>query len=531
LAEEAATEGREQGPPALDARGIAKRFGSVVACDQVDFAVERGEIHGVLGQNGAGKTTLMNVLLGLVRPDAGEVYMDGRPVAIRDPLEAAAAGIAMVHQHFSLINALTVWENITLGERGRVDRRASARRVADAAERYGLTVDPNVRVQDLTTGQRQRVEILKCLLRDPQVLILDEPTSVLTAHESFELFGVLRQVVHDEQRAVVLISHKLDEILFATDRVTIMRNGAVVAREMTADTDAARLAREMIGRPVALRTEAAALGHLEIGGPPAGVAVVAERVVEQSGADVVLAIRDAVTVGPDGHRSLDGLSLTVRRGEVVGLAGVEGNGQRAVGDLLCGLIDLVSGSVDVDGRAVPCGHPGCSRDAGIGVISEDRHTSGCIMDMSVAENLVMTSIESVLRGRFVSRRRMNHAARRLVDEFDIKVASLDAPMRSLSGGNQQKLVLARELSTAPKVLVAAQPTRGLDVGAIEYMIGRLRDVAASGVGVLLISTELEEILDLADRIAVIHRGRIMGEMARRDADVDRIGLMMGGQAA
>ena len=507
--------------PGIEVRSVTKRFGAVVACDHVDLSVMRGEIHGVLGQNGAGKTTLMNVLLGLVEPDAGEILIDGQSVVIHDPVEAGRLGVAMVHQHFSLIGPLTVWENVTLGERGRLDARETIRRVSETAERYGLAIDPRARVDDLTAGQRQRVEIVKGLLRDPNVFILDEPTSVLTIAESLELFDVVRTVVRDENRAVILISHKLDEILHATDRVTIMRNGAVVARLDTKATDADELAREMIGRRVPLESVGAAIGHVEIENRP--TATTAAR------GEAVLSVRDARVIGSDGRTLLDGLSLDVGRGEIVGLAGAEGNGQNALADLLSSLLPLTSGSVEVAGVRVECGRPGATAAAGIGVIPEDGRGSASIPELSVAENLVLGADERVSSRHFINPRRLREYARALVDEFGITAESVDAPMRSLSGGNQQRVVLARELSRAPAVIVAAQPTRGLDVGAIEYVTGRIRDAAAGGAAVLLISTEVEPLLAIADRIAVIHRGRIVGEMTRDAFDVQRLALLMGGR--
>ena len=523
--------------PVIEARGITKRFGTVTACRGVDLRADRGEIHGLLGQNGAGKSTLMHILLGLVTPDAGQIVVRGHPVTIRDPAAAAALGLAMVHQHFSLIGPLTVWENATLGQKGRIDRGRAIRAVREAADRYGLDVDPRARVDDLTTGKRQRAEILKCLLLDPAVVILDEPTSVLTAGESQQLFEVLRRVVREEGRAVILISHKLDEVLDATDRVTIMREGSVVARLPTADTDARELAREMIGREVSLQSVGPALGHLELPAAAATSApatpgdVRAHNPAAAARATVpVLDIRDAVVTGRDGRRLLDGLSLQVLAGEIVGVAGVEGNGQRAIGDLLSSLLPLDSGSVAVLGRPVAAGRAGRMQSAGVGIIPEDRHASGCVLDMSVAENLVIGALDQVCHRSLVSRRRLHALSADLVRQFDISTGSLDAPMRSLSGGNQQRVVLARELARDPVVLVAAQPTRGLDVGAIEYLTTRLKDAAARGVGVLLISTELEEILALADRVLVIHRGRIQGEMGRGPVDLERLGLLMGGRS-
>ncbi|MEV7012134.1 ATP-binding cassette domain-containing protein [Streptosporangium sp. NPDC051022] len=516
---------RQDAAPAVELRGVSKRFGSVVACDDVCLSVRRGEIHGLLGQNGAGKSTLMKILTGLVVPDSGQIVMDGREVDIGDPLAAAGLGISMVHQHFSLIGQMRVWENVTLGERGRVDRDQARRAVREVAERYGLVVDPDAYVEDLSTGERQRVELVKCLRRDPDLLILDEPTSVLTLAESRELFSVLRRVTRDEHKTVILISHKLDEILHATDRVTIMRSGAVVARRETAETDVRELAREMVGRELSKWTAASAVGTMDALVEPTAAAAADPR------GEVRLRVRDAHATARDGRPLLRGLSLEVRAGEILGIAGVEGNGQTALGDLLSSLLELDAGSVEVCGSAVPAGRPGAMHGAGIGVVPEDRHVSGCVLDMSVAENLVMADIGEVSRRAVVSPRRMRERAARLIEEFSIATPSPDTPMRRLSGGNQQKVVLARELAAGPKVLVVAQPTRGLDVGAIEYMTERVYRAAQAGIAVLLMSTELEEILTLAHRVAVIHRGAIVGEMARADVDLERLGMMMGGQAA
>ena len=521
--------------PAVEMRNITKRFGDVVACDRVELSVQPGEIHGLLGQNGAGKSTLMKVLLGLLTPDAGAILIGGRSVVVRDPLAAAELGIAMVHQHFSVIGALTVWENVTLGERARLDEKRSVRHVTEIAERYGLDVDPYARVDSLTPGQRQRVEIVKCLRRDPSIVILDEPTSVLTLAESEDLFSTLRRVVQDESRAVVLISHKLDEILNATDRVTIMRNGQVVARADTCDTDAPRLARDMVGREVSLRTEAAALGLVHEA-EAAAEEEAAEDEAAGHGADaiaarpVMLRVTGAEHRTRDGRRLLDGLSLDLHEGEILGLAGVEGNGQAALANLLSSLIDLDGGSVEVDGETVRTGRPGAMARAGVAVIPEDRHESGCVLGMTVAENLVLDDVCRVGRRRqIISPREIRRHAEELMASFEIKAPSPDTLMSSLSGGNQQKVVLARELSRGPKVLVAAQPTHGLDVGAVEYMTGQLRAAADRGVAVLLISTELEEILSLADRVAVIHSGRIMGCLPRGEVDLEQIGMMLGGR--
>ncbi|WP_433413535.1 ABC transporter ATP-binding protein [Microtetraspora malaysiensis] len=523
--------------PALRLRGISKRYGPVVASDNVDLDVNHGEIHGLLGENGAGKSTLMKILLGLVQRDSGTIMRGDTPVDVHDPQDAVALGIGMVHQHFSLIDALTVWENVILGDTGRIDRAAACRQVEEVARRYGLPIDPTARVERLSAGERQRVELIKCLRRDPSVLILDEPTSVLTQAESAELFTVLRHVVRAENRAVILISHKLAEITAATDQVTVLRKGKVVFHSATAETTPPELARQMVGRNVSLRAEGAALGMLPVDGPaPSGEppaetpAASSDAAPATTGTAPALRLRD-LTVVIDGVTVLSDLSLDVAPGEIVGLYGVEGNGQSTLGDLLSGLVLPSSGAVELAGRPVELERPGALHRAGLGIIPEDRHSSGVVLDMSVAENLVMKSIGDVSGRGFVSRRKMHAVARRLAAEFNIVAPSLDAPVRSLSGGNQQRVVLARELSAGPGVLVAAQPTHGLDVGAIEDMYQRLRDAASGGVAVLLISTELEEVMALASRIAVICSGRITGVLPAAEATAERLGMLVGGVAA
>ncbi len=516
--------------PAVELTGITKRFGAVVACDRVDLSLHRGQVHGILGENGAGKSTLMKVLIGLVVPDAGTIAIDGERCQIRDPLDAADRGIGMVHQHFSLVDELSVWENVALGEGGSLDPAAVRRRVGEISEHYGLHIEPDARVGDLPAGLRQRVEIVKCLRRDPSIVVFDEPTSVLTPEESHQLFRSLREVVAAEGRAVALVSHKLEEVLAATDRVTIMRTGAVVETLPTAEADAHGMARAMVGRDVSLRAERVALGLVD---EPVDATEVAADPGPVSGpaGPLVLRVAGAHVRGRDGRTLLDDLSFDVGAGEIVGVAGVEGNGQRTLGDVLSSLVTLDRGSVEVGGTAVVSGRPGAMAAAGVAVIPEDRHDSGIVLDMTVAENLVLVDPHAVARGGVIDSARLRATAERLIDEFEIQCWGPDAPMWSLSGGNQQRVVLARELSHDPKVLVAAQPTRGLDVGAIEYMTSRLQRVADVGVAVLLISSELDEILDLASRIVVLHRGRVVGEMARHDADREQLGLLMGGSLA
>ncbi|HEY5874199.1 MAG TPA: ABC transporter ATP-binding protein [Ilumatobacteraceae bacterium] len=517
-------------PPVVELIGITKRFGRVIACDRVDLALHRGRIHGILGENGAGKSTLMKVLIGLVLPDAGQIRLDGAPVRIDDPIHAAEHGIAMVHQHFSLVEPLTVWENVALGDVGRLDPRRVRERVGQISEQYGLQIDPDDRIADLSAGMRQRVEIIKCLRRDPTVLVFDEPTSVLSPAESEFLFGALRRVVEEEGRAVALVSHKLPEVLSATDMITIMRDGRVVETRSTASSDATSLARAMVGREVSLRGEHSAFGVID-----GSTATAVDQTEVGDGRDrervPALRIVDAMLRARDGRTLLDGLSLDVYAGEIVGVAGVEGNGQRVLGDVLSSLLALDAGRIEVDGTSVVTGRAGAMASAGVAVIPEDRHDSGCVLDFTVAENLVIADPGRVARVGLMDRRRMGQQAAELIDRYTISCTGPDAPMWSLSGGNQQRVVLARELSHSPRVLVAAQPTRGLDVGAIEYMSARLREVAAAGVGVLLISTELEEVLDLSHRIVVISEGRIVGQMQRGVVDLERLGLLMGGANA
>jgi general nucleoside transport system ATP-binding protein len=512
------------GTTVVELQHVTKRYGAVMACDGVDLTLRAGQVHGVLGENGAGKSTLMKVLIGLVQPDEGRVLLDGKPRRIPDPHTAAALGIGMVHQHFSLVEPLTVWENVVLGDDARLDRHRARDLVAEIGEYYGLTLDPDARVGDLSAGNRQRVELLKCLRRKPRVVVLDEPTSVLTPQESEGLFAAMREIVARDLQAAVLVSHKLAEVLHATDVVTIMRHGRVVDHHPTTGATAASLARSMVGRSVSLRDEAAALGATDI---VEDVATHAAGEDVDASDPVVLRITDA-TAHRHGVAVLDGLDLGVHAGEIVGVAGVEGNGQRELGDLMSSLITLDRGRVEVAGRTVRTGRAGSMARAGVAVIPEDRHDSGCALDMSVAENLVVDRLGSVSRLGLIDRAALQRRATELMESYDIRAASPWAPMRTLSGGNQQRVVLARELSHRPAVLVAAQPTRGLDVGAIEYMSTRLRAAAADGIGVLLISTELDEILDLADRIAVLSRGRVIGMLDRADATLDRLGLLMGG---
>ena len=505
------------------------------ACDEVDIRLRQGKIHGILGENGAGKSTLMKILIGLHAPDAGEIKVHGATQIFRDPADARSLGIAMVHQHFSLVPALKVWENVVLGDRFEnalvglpSNEKRTREQISEISARYGLEVDPGARVSDLAVGMRQRVEIIKCLRHDPQIMILDEPTSVLSPAETERLFKVLRQVVEDEGRAVALVSHKLNEVLAATDELTIMRQGKVVEHLATAEATAPALAKAMVGREVSLT-----LNLADIAGNAdrrtGREAVSATGTSAKQSEHPALQIRNAKATDKDGRRLLDSLSLEVRKGEIVGVAGVEGNGQTALDHLLSSLLKLDSGCVEVAGREVPTGEPGAFVKAGVGVVSEDRHDTGCIMDMSLCENLYLSHPKDAVRGYgLMNREAMSHRAAELIDDYHITASGPDAPMWSLSGGNQQRVVLARELSHKPKVLLASQPTRGLDVGAVEYFLEQFRQAAEDGIAVLLVSHELEEILELAHRIAVIYNGKIVGEMTRQGLDMQRLGMLMGG---
>ncbi len=503
-------------PPVLSISGVSKRYGSVIACDGVDLTVNRGEIHGLLGENGAGKSTLMKIVLGLVQRDVGTISLRAVPTEIANPQQAAAHGLGMVHQHFSLIEPLTVWENVSLGDVGRIDRAAICAEVEEVATRYRLPIDPTARVSDLSPRHRQRVELVKCLRRNPSVLILDEPTSVLTQAESEELFAVLRRVVTAEGRAVILLSHKLREVVSATDRVTMLRRGRVVYHGVTATTTVQELARHMVGHEVSLPVVGAALGVLPA--RPDGPDLAAADPLGLP----ALRLRQ-LTFG-----DLGPIDLEVARGEILGLYGVEGNGQSLLGQILSGLVVPTAGTIEVGGQLIDLGRPGALTRGGVGIIPEDRDHSGVVLDLSVAENLTMKSLEEISGRVFLSRAKLNRRAQQLIKDFAIVTPSPDTPVRQLSGGNQQRVVLARELSSHPQVLVAAQPTHGLDVGAIEEMYQRLRMVAADGAGVLLVTTELEEVLALASRIAVIAGGRITGVLQTGDVTPERLGLLVGG---
>jgi simple sugar transport system ATP-binding protein len=498
-------------PLALELRGITKRFGSLVANDSVSLELRKGEVHALLGENGAGKSTLMNVLYGLYRPDEGEIRVDGRPVHFTSSADAIDAGIGMVHQHFMLIPVMTVAENIVLAAeptRGPlIDLSAAEARVRELSDHFHLQVDPRARVEDIGVGMQQRAEILKALYRDANVLILDEPTAVLTPQEAERLFEVLGEL-RGRGVSIIIITHKLDEVLQVADRISVLRRGQMVGTIDRAEATEQGLAELMVGRSVLLSVE---------------------RTPAKPG-KTVLEIADLWVRDDRELEAVRGLTLNVREGEIVGIAGVDGNGQTELVQAIAGMRHAHAGTIVLDGTDVTRSSPRKASLMGVGHIPEDRHRHGLVLDFSLAENGVLHDYgrEPISRFGWLNPGAMLERIRKLIKSYDVRGGGPRTPARSLSGGNQQKVVLAREIDSDPRLLLAAQPTRGLDVGAIEFVHRRLVEQRDAGRGVLLVSFELDEILDLADRILVLYQGRIVLEREAGTTDASELGLAMTG---
>jgi general nucleoside transport system ATP-binding protein len=497
--------------PVLELRGITKRFPGIVANDHIDLDLRKGEVHALLGENGAGKSTLMNVLSGLYRADEGEIWLKGKRISFRSSKEAIDAGIGMVHQHFMLIPVMTVAENIVLAAEPTtggvlLDYSAATRRVRELSQRFGLAVDPGAKVENITVGQQQRVEILKALYRGAEVLILDEPTAVLTPQEAEELFVIVRSLT-EQGTSVIFISHKLKEVLEIADRISVLRRGKLIETVPREGATEQGLARAMVGREVLLRVE---------------------KTPSQPG-EPLLRVQDLHVDDDRGLEAVRGLSLEVRAGEIVGLAGVDANGQSELIEALTGLRHTKAGTVEIDGEDVTNDPTRDMFDAGEGHIPEDRQRRGLVLEFSLAENIALHDYrhEPYSRRGWLYPARMVERAQKLLKEFDVRGGGPQTPGSALSGGNQQKVVLAREIDRDPKVLIAAQPTRGLDVGAIEFVHRRLVEERDEGKAVLLVSLELEEILSLSDRILVIYEGTTVGEFGP-DATEEQLGIAMTG---
>ena len=502
--------------PALEMRGISKRYPGVVANDAIDLDVRPGEIHALLGENGAGKTTLMNILYGLARPDEGEILLDGELVRIAGPSDAIARGINMVHQHFMLVPVFTVAENILLGEETManpifLDRNEASRRIRDLGARFGFEVDPDAKVGSLSVGWQQRVEILKALYRDARILVLDEPTAVLTPQETEEIFEVLRRLA-SQGHSILFISHKLYEVLEIADRITVIRRGKVVGERIPSETNEADLAELMVGRAVELTVDR-------------GESHPTETVLRTSG----LQVND-----DRGNPVVRSVDLEVRAGEILGIAGVAGNGQDELVEAIIGLRKVTGGRIDLSGEDVTANAPREMNEAGVAYVPADRHRFGLVLPFSIADNVVLTSYYRPPFARRFLRdfAAIDAAAAASIAKYDVRTPSASAPANTLSGGNQQKLIVAREFDRPLKLLILDQPTRGLDVGSIEFIHRQAIRMRDEGTAILLVSAELDEIMEMSDRIAVMFRGRIVATVDGRTADKNAVGLLMatGGEA-
>src|SRR5215203_403179 len=504
----------------LELRQITKRFGDVLANDHVNIVVKPGTIHAIVGENGAGKSTAMRIAYGFYSADSGEILVDGQARRFDSPHDAIALGIGMVHQHFMLVETMTVAENIVLGAEpgsaASLDLNRAAEEIRALSEEFGLAIDPTALVEDLSVVQRQRVELLKALYREARLLILDEPTAVLSPQAVADLFAILRGM-REQGKTIVIVTHKLSEVLDISDEVTVMRDGRVVGNRPTAGTSAAELARLMVGRDVLLRVVKP----------------------ESKPGQPVLAVRGLTLAGGDGERRLDGVSLEVRSGEIVGIAGIEGNGQTELIEALAGLVDgkAVSGSIELEGKSIAPLSARERRARGIAHVPEDRHRRGLLLDFDLAENSILGADDrppvAVGPGHFwLKLEAIRRKTEKILTAFDVRPPDPDLPARSLSGGNQQKLILGREVDQEPRLLLVAQPTRGVDIGGIEFIHRRLVEMRDAGCALLLVSSELEEVTALSDRLLVMRQGKIVGEVDPARASMEEIGLLMtGGDAA
>ncbi|WLD95213.1 ABC transporter ATP-binding protein [Alkalihalobacillus sp. AL-G] len=495
----------------IEMRNIRKEFPGIVANDNVTLQVEKGEIHALLGENGAGKSTLMNVLFGLYQPEKGEIYVRGEKVEITDPNIANNLGIGMVHQHFMLVENFTVTENIILGHEpvsgGQVDIKKAAKKVEEISEQYGLKVDPFAKIEDISVGMQQRVEILKTLYRGAEILIFDEPTAVLTPQEIKELIQILKRLIA-EGKSIILITHKLKEIMEVCHRCTVIRRGEGIGTVNVADTNRDELASMMVGRDVSFTIEKD------------------EAKPQQS----VLEIENITVKDSRGISAINGLNLTVRAGEIIGIAGVDGNGQTELIEAITGLRKVSSGKVQLNGNDITNHKPRKVTEAGVGHIPQDRHKHGLVLDFSIGENMVLQTYyqEPFSKYKQLNANQIFSKAKQLIDQFDVRTPSVQTMARALSGGNQQKAIIAREVDRSPDLLIAAQPTRGLDVGAIEFIHSKLIEERDANKAVLLVSFELEEVMNVSDRIAVIYEGEIVAIVDPKEISEQELGLLMAG---
>jgi len=502
---------QNQSAPMLEMRGITKRFPGVIANDDITFDVCAGEVHTLLGENGAGKSTLMKILYGLYQPDEGQILIDGESVQLKSPADAIAHRIGMIHQHFMLVQSLTVAENVALGLRSSkgplTDLKQVSAKINDLSDRYGLQVDPNAYLWQLAVGERQRVEIIKALYRDVKLLVLDEPTAVLTPQEVDDFFVILREMTKDG-RGLIFISHKLNEVMELSDRVSVLRMGKLVGTTTPAVSSRESLAQMMVGREVVTTRE--------------------QR--PESATDIALEVKALKVSGDRGVDALSDFSLQLKKGEILGVAGVSGNGQRELAEAITGLRNIKRGDVALHGKNITGLGPKAVRDAGISFVPEERMRDGAIGEFSVADNIVLHNHHhgKFSQSGFLKFGAIEEHSEKLVNEFRVKTPSIDTPAKNLSGGNIQKMIIARELDSQPEVLIAAQPTRGVDIGAAEYIHSRLLAARNNGTAILVISEDLDEILHLADRIAVICQGQMMGIVDSAHATREQLGLMMAG---